>query len=252
MLQIDFEKNTIDLWNNNDESIGELGKELNFALRQNYPFIKCSGIIPGSGEVPLDVVIDTGAGHALSLDITSIDRFSLPENNIECKIGKGAIGDIKGHVGRLSTIKMADYSFSNVVTTFSDGSLAKGFVQCNGNLGIELLKRFLVTFDYKNSRIYLKPNSYLGDPFTFNTAGFQFQKSDGGNFIVNYIIKNSPAEEAGLKLKDLVTEINGGPANLISANTLDKMIKQESTSLKLVVQRESQFLTFNIKLRKLI
>lgn len=249
IVQINFEKNLIHLWNTIDEISEKIGQELNLELRQNYPFIRCSSEITNGNEVPLELVIDTGAGHALSLDTKSIENFSLPEKVLESRIGTGAIGDILGNIGRVSKISIKDYSFSDVITTFSAGPLAKGFLKSNGNLGVDLLKRFLVTFDYMNSKIYLKPNVYFELPFLFNRAGFQFKKLSNGNFIIDFIIKNSPAYEAGLIKNDMIVQINGKPATLVSADTLDELIKHNSTVMEVIVERGLNLLTFNIKLR---
>lgn len=252
LVQINFEKNLIHLLNTIDKISENVGHELNLELRQNYPFIRCSSEITTSNEVPLELVIDTGAGHALSLDMTSIENFSTPEKVLQSRIGTGAIGDILGNIGRVSKVTIADYSFFDVVTTFSIGPLAKGFLKSNGNLGIDLLKRFLVTFDYRNSKMYLKPNAYFNLPFLFNMAGFQFKKLNSGNFIIDFVIKDSPAYDAGLMKNDIIVQINGKPAALISADTLDKLVKRNSATLKILVEHGSSLQNFNIKLRMIL
>ena len=252
LLQIDFKKNIINLWKTLDEVTEDIGQEMKLDLRQNYPFINCSSEITKGKEFPLDLVIDLGAGHAVSLDLNSNQDFSLPENVLPSRIGTGAIGDIFGRIGRVTKFSIGKFIFPNVVTTFSDGPLAKGFVKCNGNLGIDLLRRFSVTFDYKNSKIYLKPNTYFDEHFIFNMAGFQFHKMENGNFVIDYVIKNSPADEAGLMKNDVVTVINSKPANLVSADAFDKIIKHESSTLIFAIQRGIEIHTFEILLRKII
>ena len=252
LLQIDFEKKLIILWNNHNEEDVELGQELKLELRQNYPFIQCLAEITKGKEFPLDLVVDLGAGHAISLDLKSKDNFTLPENTIECRIGTGTIGNIFGHLGRISKFSMGNYSFSDVVTTFSNGPLARGFLKCNGNLGIDILRRFNVTFDYKSLKIYIKPNIHFNDHFVFNMTGLQFHKMDDGNFIVDNVINNSPAQEAGIIQNDIIIEINDKTAKLVSADTLDKMIKKESTELILVIMRNSELLKLTLKLRPIL
>lgn len=252
LLQIDFEKNLIFIWDDSNKVDAEFGQELNIELRQNYPFIQCSMEIVKGEEFPLELVIDLGANHALSLDLRSNHNFTLPEDALESRIGIGAIGDIFGFIGRILKFSIDNYYFPNVLTTFSNGPLARGFVKCNGNLGIEILRRFLVTFDYKNLKIYIKPNANFDDPFVFNTAGFQFHKVEDGNFIVDFIINNSPAQQVGLIQNDIIIEINNKSAKLVSSDILDKMIKKELTKLFLVVRRDSEILKFTLKLRSIL
>jgi hypothetical protein len=252
VLQIDFKNSLIYLWNSVDEITGDIGQQFDLELRQNYPFIKCSAEITKGREFPLDMVIDLGAGHAISIDLKSNKHFTLPGNALKCKIGTGAVGELFGHIGRVSKFSIGNYSFSDVIASFSDGPVAKGFLNCNGNLGIDILRRFSVTFDYGNSKIYLKPNTDFNEPFVFNMAGFQFHKTDSGDFLIDYIIKNSPAEESGLMVNDIITEIDGKPANFISADAFDKLIKQEFKTIKLVVRRGTETINYNIKLRKII
>lgn len=103
LVQIDFENNLIHLGNTLDEISRNAGQELSLKLKQNYPFIRCNSEITMGNEVHLELVIDTGAGHALSLDMTSIDKFSLPEKVLESRIGTGAIGDIVGNMNAVQT-----------------------------------------------------------------------------------------------------------------------------------------------------
>ncbi|MGO8609984.1 hypothetical protein ACC848_44315, partial [Rhizobium johnstonii] len=55
--------------------------------------------LSASLTLPLKLVLDTGAGHALSLETTSDDRLALPETRLRTPLGRGLNGNINGYLG---------------------------------------------------------------------------------------------------------------------------------------------------------
>ena len=78
-----------------------------------------------------------------------------------------------------------------------------------------ILKRFIVTFDYDHQIMYLKPQPKpVADTGTFDRAGMWINAVPEGFKIVD-VTATSPAEAAGLQAGDIVTAVNGKPANKI-------------------------------------
>jgi C-terminal processing protease CtpA/Prc len=81
-----------------------------------------------------------------------------------------------------------------------------------GLIGPGVLSQFDVTFDYARKRIILEKNSEYGRPDTWDRAGMWLgQQSD--HFHVVDVIAGSPAAQAGIKVGDLITAVNGKPAS---------------------------------------
>jgi C-terminal processing protease CtpA/Prc len=75
-----------------------------------------------------------------------------------------------------------------------------------------VLKRFVVTFDYDNSTMYLKPYEGLhSDIDTFDRSGMWINAVPEGFKVID-ITKGGPAEAAGLAKDDVITAIDGKPA----------------------------------------
>ncbi len=121
----------------------------------------------------------------------------------------------------------------------------------NGSLGAKVLKRFHVTLDYSSKKMVLKPNKNYSEAFEYDMSGIVIapegftiiqdlirnplplrendpNQTAAGNLIYKstYNIKyslepqykiveirpNAPADQAGLKLGDILIKINGRPA----------------------------------------
>jgi predicted metalloprotease with PDZ domain len=107
------------------------------------------------------------------------------------------------------------------------------------NVGGGVLKRFVVTFDYDNNTMYLKP---IGEPIedldTFDKSGMWVNAVPEG-FKVIGISKAGPAEEAGLQDDDVITAVNDQPATDVSLYEIRKRLRNEvsGTVIRLVVER---------------
>jgi hypothetical protein len=98
----------------------------------------------------------------------------------------------------------------NETTTIEYPVAAGDIVAGIGNIGNAFLSQFIVTFDFPNSTIYLDPISDDGTvaPPTIPGATVGW---DGTNAIVSSIAVGSDADKAGLKVGDVVTEVDGEP-----------------------------------------
>lgn len=88
---------------------------------------------------------------------------------------------------------------------------------------------------------------------TFIGIGAELSKDEQGNIVVISPISGFPAEKAGLKPKDIITEINGKSTNGINVNEAVKLIRgEENTVVKLkVVRDKAKELTFDITRAKI-
>ncbi|RZK61037.1 MAG: hypothetical protein EOO59_06050, partial [Hymenobacter sp.] len=79
------------------------------------------GQVPRASEeaaapLPLRLVLDTGAGHALSLETTADPRLHLPPAHLRADLGRGLSGTIRGHLGRVATVQLGRYQLRQVLT----------------------------------------------------------------------------------------------------------------------------------------
>jgi len=75
----------------------------------------------------LQLVVDTGAGHALSLELGDEAREKLRDTMVSGTIvGWGANGPLRGDIGRVRALDLGGAVLAGVVTTFPrDGTWAR-------------------------------------------------------------------------------------------------------------------------------
>lgn len=69
---------------------------------------------------------------------------------------------------------------------------------------------------------------------------------------VRYVIANSPAAKAGLRIGDIFTAIDGKTANEITTDLVYKMLRVEGRQHQLQVKRDGILLSIKLKTRRLL
>lgn len=92
-------------------------------------------------------------------------KFSLPDDTKNILIGRGLSGDIYGKSGKISKLIIGPFELSNIEASFAPAEVRSKQDNADAILGNESLWRFNLIFDYKNKRLYLKPNSHFNNPY---------------------------------------------------------------------------------------
>ena len=168
------------------------------------PFVLTSIVTDELIEVPVKLLVDTGASDALWLSESSDERIHFPKNHIETFLGKGLSGDLFGVKGRIDGIWVGPLILPKPIVAFPDSEIIDLLMSSNdrnGTIGAEILRRFHVTFDYRNSRLTLRPTHRVNEEFNYNMSGMEIVNPMPGLpiFTITNIRENSPAYLAGLK-----------------------------------------------------
>ncbi len=121
-------------------------------------------IVMQNGEtVTLELLIDLGGLHALYLPIGRDDRITLPPDAVEASLGRGLFNQ-KGYLGTTKGVRFGNYMLNNVPTAFT---VVEKNLDVYGNtmIGLPLLQRFNLIFDYINEQIVLEPSKSFNVPF---------------------------------------------------------------------------------------
>lgn len=106
-----------------------------------------------------------------------------------------------------------------------------------GWLGTEFLRRFILTLDLPNKVAYLEPNPNGTPPDLYNNTGIYVIKSKG-NVVVQQVIKDSPAEKAGIQPWDIISQIHDYPCNQVLFDRLYGFLKlDKGQQLPLILLR---------------
>lgn len=77
--------------------------------------------------------------------------------------------------------EIGSYKFKQVITAFPDSCSVMSKLadtKRNGSIGINLLKRFVVLFDYQQGHLYLKPNYNFKQPFEHDMSGTEYYAAE--------------------------------------------------------------------------
>ena len=259
VVKIDYATHKITLIKPQYYSYKERDKDIVMPLtfEQNKPFVKTSIVTDKNQEVPVKLLVDTGASDALWLATKSDNRISLPENHIETFLGRGLSGDLYGKKGRIGAIWVGPVVLYEPIVAFPDDELVDqlmGKSDRNGTLGGEILRRFNVTIDYPNKRLILRPNNNLKDEFNYNMSGLEVTNPMPGApiFLVNNILKNSPAYYAGVQENDQIIDLNNTSLKSLTLNDINLLFQShEDKKIKMEVLRNGEKIKTEFFLKKM-
>lgn len=259
VVKIDYQDHKITLIKPEYFTYKEKEKDivLPLSFEQNKPFIRTSIVTDKNNEVPVKLLVDTGASDAIWLSTNSDSRISLPENHIETFLGRGLSGDLYGKKGRIGAIWVGPLVLYEPIVAFPDNSMVDELIgknDRNGTLGAEILRRFYVTMDYPNRRLILRPNADLKDNFNYNMSGLEITNPMPGLpiFLIENIRKNSPAYYAGIQENDQIIAINNTSHKSLTLNDINLLFQsQEDKKIKLIVLRNGEQVKTEFFLKKM-
>jgi hypothetical protein len=285
LIEINYEKKRITVYRDTDKSRNYVEKKFEkvpITIERLKPYLK-GNVNINNDEIPVKLLIDIGNSDALWLFQNTSEKIKVPEKNFEDYLGKGFSGDVEGKRAQINEFKMSKFEFHNPVIAFPDTISIRNVTMVKdraGSVGAEILKRFLVVFDYPNQILFLKKNKEFDYPFGYNKSGVELQHyglqwvqetvrletvplSEGVNlssnfkykfvlkpvYIIANIRKNSTAALSGLQKDDVLVSINGIPAYKYSLEKINSILKSEEERwISFEIERNSQRLKFKFQL----
>ena len=227
------------------------GTELPLRI-DRYPFLSCEADIIGAETVPLELVVDTGNGAALTLNVGAREGLGLPDKVIEYHT-RSVGQEIPRLAGRIERLQLGPYILRDLLASFRTPAHEQAPPwERSGGLGQDVLRRFNTLFDYTHGRIILEPNGHFDEPFEFNMAGIQFSRTSKGGFEVSRVVPGSPADRAGVRLGDHIIRLNGRPTSELSMDDAEQMMRQEGKAITLDIRRGNESLQLDLTLERLI
>ena len=224
-------------------------------FEHNKPYVRTTIVTDKNEDVPVKLLVDTGASDAIWLSLRSDDRIQLPDNHIETFLGRGLSGDLFGKKGRISGIWVGPIVLYEPIVSYPESDLIEGLINQNdrnGTLGAEVLRRFFVTLDYPNKQMKLRPTSKVKENFNYNMSGIDISNPMPGIpiFTIDKVRKDSPAFLAGLMEKDQILSVNNTHHKSLSLNDINLILQsKENRKINMKVLRDGQEIktTFHLK-----
>jgi hypothetical protein len=201
--------------------------------------------------------IDTGSRMPLALNVAFAAKNNIhaPAGAIEAQTGWGVGGPSHSVVFKGGTLTLGPVTIEHPLTMISIDKGGAGAAEAfPNNVGGGVLKRFVVTFDYDHSIMYLRPIAGpVADLDTFDKSGMWINGAPEGFKIID-VTKTGPAETAGLQKDDIITSIDGKPATSFELPALREHWRdaKSGTVVHLTVKHGSETKDVAITLRDLI
>lgn len=260
-------------------------EELPITIEKDKPYLY-TDIEMTNEKKSSKLLIDLGNSDAIWLFPSLIKNFVYNRPNIDDFLGRGFNGDIYGKRSRIHNFYIGKFQFEKPLTAMPDEFSIQHVnlvTDRKGSIGGEIMRRFIIFFDYHNKKLYLKKNRNFDDPFHFNMSGLDF-KQDGmqwaeervkiepkpysgsmnetfkaESFQYNFSLKplfsiagvrkDSPAYKAGLKTDDRLISINGKNASNMTLQKINELMKSsEGRDISIVVQRNNETLKISFTL----
>ena len=255
-VKVNFSDSTLTAYRPQDTKRFAKGERIPITIEDHKPYLETTVDMPGGIVKQSKLVVDLGAGHPLSLENIS-DKTALEKKCIHANLGVGFSGPINGFISRISAIELGKYKIRNVISSFpQDDSVQKYLnVKRDGNLGIGLLKKFTVVFDYHGGNIYLKPGPNFKEPFEQDMSGLEYY-ADGDGFkriIISRVEPGSAGDKIGLEKDDEIVSINFKRISDMTLEEVDNLFKsQDDRSLLLEVYHDKKYDNVIITLKRRI
>lgn len=258
IVKIDYSNDKITLYRPEHYRYRDKNKDIILPLHfdGNKPFVRTSIVTEDLTEVPVKLLVDTGASDALWLSEKSDERIGVPNNHIEAFLGRGLNGDLYGIKGRIDGLWVGPLVLPKPIVAFPNSELIDQLITSNdrnGTLGAEVLRRFIVTIDYRNSRMTLRPTYRVKEDFNYNMSGMEVINPMPGLpiFTITDIRENSPAYLAGLQVNDQILSLNNSNHQSLELNDINLLLQsKENKKIKITVLRNGEEYKTSFELKK--
>jgi hypothetical protein len=247
-LDIDFDRQVITLWDPATYVHEGPGTAIPMTLNGNIPTVEMTLDENCSGTY----IVDVGNASVLSVGAEQVMKcrlLSLQHKEVQHWVG-GVGGAFEENVCRLDSLRLGPFRFTEPVaglTTHHQGSA--GSLEVQGNIGTTVLERFRCTFDYARGTLWLAPGARFAEREAFTRSGLWYTRW-AGVVVVFGVVKGSPAEDAGIKIRDVLRSINGRGVEKMTPEELDRVLRdgKAGSVVKLTYERELKEETVDLTL----
>lgn len=224
-------------------------------IEKQKMYIHLSVLETDSARRSIKMLIDTGAELSAWFQTLTNKAITIPEKSIHGRIGEGLSGEVTGIFARVPQICIANFCVKDPIVAFPDSAAIAEIVRTSdrdGTIGSQLLKRFNLIIDTFDKKFYFKPNGDFNKPFVYNIAGIEIAQTLAffPQIEVINVWKGSPAERAGIKVGDVIREINFEKVFSMTLSDVRGCFEKSSTRpMRIVIQRNAETIDFELDMK---
>jgi hypothetical protein len=220
-----------------------------FRTNPRVPYVDIQMTLPDGAQLPLRVVPDTGTsfyGAVLVGSAAARVQSQLPSARAILFPEAGRITQLMA--ARPRAVTVGPFTVNQPVVALPQGNLGSNGSIADGTLGSGFLRRFTVAFDFDGHKMYLTPNERYRQPQVFDASGVGFIRR-GGRHVVFDVIPDSAGAEAGVRIGDVLMEIDNRAAGDLTPVQLRDLLSADGSTRRLVFVRDGRSVTVILRLR---
>lgn len=232
-VALDLDKSEISVYNFGFFEGQDPAHILPIKLTNNIPLIEADLNVDGS-SYPSVLLFDTGAGGSIYGNHFLNAYTKGLSDRLKNKRTSSSM-DLSGHISKSQTggidrITLAGLTLKNPVLALDLPEIpsSDGFNR-HGLLGMSLIGKFNIVFNYSRNYIQLSPNQTFAVPIVPLYALALGFSRDGAQFLVNNPAEDGLAYKAGLRDGDVLMKIN---------NQVPVSVDQITQQLRILVQKD--------------
>lgn len=250
-----------------DGHLSDSARAISFELAGDGKILVRGGIPAADSSAALGEltwIVDTGATRCvLFQDAFDDGRFHRGWRAMEGLRAPTLLGDEPGRLALVPQIALhapgGDVVEDAVETLIIGGPLARSLAlvvgeRVHGLIGYSFLGRFRVAIDYVNRALWLDPlpEGWEGRPWRDSQIGLQLERRAGAITVAG-VVRDSPAEDAGIRIGDRLVTLGGTPSRLLDVpGALRRLEGRPGTSITLTFERDRRLMTHKLLRRRLL
>jgi hypothetical protein len=254
-VKVDFTDSTLSVSLPKDMRFFRKNVKIPMSVESRKPYVNAKVTLPNGVKTVNKLIVDLGAGHPLSLE-NMVKKHGLPDKFVAANLGIGLTGPISGFLSRVNEVELGKYKIKNVITSFPvENSSIPMTVPRDGNIGMGILKRFIVIIDYPDSALYLKPSSDINLPFEHDMSGLEYYATGDtyNRVFISRVEPGSAGDEVGLEKDDEIISINFKPVTEMTLEQIDEIFRsKDGRSLLLNIYHDKKLEGVIITLKRRI
>jgi predicted aspartyl protease len=165
----------------------------------------------------------------------------------------GVAGSARATALRVASVELGGAVVRNLAVDVPASKPAGSPPSVDGNIGEDLLDRFVVTLDYIRHEAYFTPTAATKQYRAYTPTGMSLRRNASGTMTVTAVTAGTPAAQAGFQAGDTVLRIGGESIrNLTSDAVAERVRASLGEIMRWTIERAGRSMTLFLRPRDLL